>query len=82
MRDLVFIFEVWTTEVLKYLVVEVTADHAPEQFDMVERQEAIEIMTEQIGSLNLEDETKVLDLIGVYEEGVKIWHEGVEDDSR
>ena len=66
---MVAIMEIWKDGTLAYLVLELDGNFIPQQSDMLAREE----ITEVIGLEH--PDFKVLDLIGIYDEGIQIWHE-------
>ena len=83
MKTFEAIFEVWVDSSIKYMVIEMGGTETPKQHAIQDRVNIVEYINENMDTMTARDETTneviegamVLDLIGVYEDGVKLWHE-------
>jgi hypothetical protein len=83
MIDFTCIFEVWAKDKVQYVELEMGGSVTPKQHSMEDRIGIVDMMNENIDELTIRDDDgaiiediQVLDLIGVYQNGVRIWHEG------
>ena len=82
------IFELWTDNKVQYMPMEVEWEEGydlPKQDSIEDRENAVKMLKEHMDMLTVRDtsgevQTNIqpLDLVGVYHNDVKIWHEGIE----
>ena len=86
MKEFICIFEVWAKNKVQYVNVEMGGKELPKQHSMTDRIDIVDMLNENIDELTIRDDdgaiiedVQILDLIGVYQDGVRMWHEGAEE---